>query len=127
MTPNHLLTLREGPYIVGDMTSKDMYCKRRWRHIQYLADLFWKRWRHEYLLTLQERQKWHVKGRNLSVGDVVLIIDENVPRCHWPLGRVDHVKLSQDGLVRSVTLKCGNSVLNRPVSKLILLYENDSI
>ncbi|XP_050687009.1 uncharacterized protein LOC126980771 [Eriocheir sinensis] len=68
LTPNHLLTLREGPYIFGNMTSKDMYCKRRWRHIQYLADLFWKRWRHECLLTLQERQKWHVKGRSLSVG-----------------------------------------------------------
>lgn len=86
LTPNHLLTLRDGPHDVGEMTSKDMYCKKRWRHIQYLADLFWKRRKHAYLLTLQERQKWHAKGRSLSVGNIVLLVNESVPKCQWPLG-----------------------------------------
>ena len=127
LTPNHLLTMREGPYVVGEMNSKDMYCKRRWRHIQYLADLFWKRWKQAYLLSLQERQKWHTKDRNLSVGDVVLVTDEGSPRCHWPLGRVCKVKVSQDGLVRSVTLKRGNAFVDRPISKLVLMCKDDSV
>lgn len=125
LTPNHLLIMRSSPLVVGKMEQTDMYCKKRWKQVQYLADIFWKRWLHEYLLTLQERQKWHVTGRNLQVGDVVLMMDENSPRCHWPVARVDAVKTGHDGLVRSVTVKRGKSVFDRPLSKLILLCKND--
>lgn len=85
------------------------YRKRRWRHIQYMADLLWKTWNQEYLVTQRERRKWFVKGRNLTAGDIVLLVEGNSPRCHWLLGRVIFVKQSGDGLVRSVTVKCGNS------------------
>lgn len=37
------------------------------------------------------------------------------------------VEVSQDGLVRSVTLKRGNTIVNRPVSKLVLMYKDDSV
>ena len=60
------------------------------------------------MLTLQERQKWHITSRNLQVGDVVLMMEENSPRCHWPVGRVDAVKMGRDGLLRSVTVRRGN-------------------
>ena len=96
------------PCVVGKMAQTDMYCRKRWRQVQYLADIFWMRWLHEYLLTLQERQKWHITSRNLQVGDVVLMMEENSPRCHWPVGRVDAVKMGRDGLLRSVTVRRGN-------------------
>lgn len=43
-----------------------------------MADLFWQRWTKEYLLLLQERQKWTSLKRNLKVGDIVLVVDPKV-------------------------------------------------
>lgn len=61
ITPNHLLLLREGPVPSGHFVDLIMYrCK--WRHVQYLADQFWKRWVKDYLPELQRRGKW-VNGR----------------------------------------------------------------
>ena len=36
----------------------DEYSRRRWRHIQYIANEFWVRWRKEFLWSLQSRHKW---------------------------------------------------------------------
>ena len=59
LTPNHLLMLKSNEsYPPGIFSKSDGYSKRRWRQIQFLADLFWKRWVREYLPTLQRRQKW---------------------------------------------------------------------
>lgn len=77
------------------------------------------------MLTQREGQKWFVKGRNLTVGDIVMLVEGNSPRCHWLIGCVISVKQSGDGLVRSVTVKCEKSFMTRPISKLILLCEND--
>lgn len=54
-----------------------------------------------------------------------MLVEGNSPRCHWLIGCVISVKQSGDGLVRSVTVKCGKSFMTRPISKLILLCEND--
>ena len=59
--------------------STDKY-KKCWRQAQYLSNIFWRRWVDEYLLSLQERQKWIRPRRNVAVGDLVLIADEHSPR-----------------------------------------------
>ena len=94
---------------------------RRWRHVQYLADQFWKRWVKEYLPTLQLRQKWLETKRNLQTNDVVLVMDDSLPRNSWPLGRVVKTFPGKDGLVRSVEVKTATNVLVRPIDKLCLL------
>ena len=122
LTPNHMLLLQprdEGSPGVFDQ--KDSFCRRRWRQIQYLADVFWRRWQHEYLSTLQLRQKWLQSSRNLNVNDVVLIMDDTSPRNWWPLGRVLETHPGPDGLVRSVKLVSRSGTLTRPVHKLCLL------
>ena len=54
LTPNHLLLMRQGPSAPSGLFEKaDNYSRRRWRHVQYLADTFWRRWIREYLPTLQ--------------------------------------------------------------------------
>ena len=76
LTPNHLLQLRSGPTLPpGQSVKQDMYCRRRWRQVQYCADVFWQRWIKEYLPTLQKRFKWLEKQRNVQLNDVVLIAD----------------------------------------------------
>ena len=58
LTPNHLLLFRPNNIMPpGVFSEDDMYCRRRWRQIQYLSNVLWKRWLSEYLPTLQERQK----------------------------------------------------------------------
>ena len=123
LTPNYLLLLRENVNLPpGLFTKEDQYTKRRWRQVQYLANTFWKRWIAEYLLTLQERQRWLKPRRNFCVGDVVLVVDERLQRGQWPLGRVTDTFKGKDGLVRSVMVKTkGNVELQRPIAKLCFL------
>ena len=100
-------------------------------------NVFWSRWKQEYLQSLQMRQKWTSHKLNLSPGDVVLMKDELQPRTKWPLARVEEVKTSKDGAVRSVKLLIGTrsldrrgkrmttrSYLERPVHKLVLLVRD---
>lgn len=80
LTPNHLLLMNTQPNIPPGVFDKDdQYARRRWRPIQYVANLFWTRWTREYLPLLQERQKWLTPQRNFSPGDIVLIMDESAP------------------------------------------------
>ena len=139
LTPNHLLTMKTKVLLPppGVFQSADIYCKRRWRRVQHLANEFWIRWRKEYMLTLQERQKWNRPRRNSKVGDIMLIRgDGEVSRNQWQLAKVVEVNESADGYVRSVKLLVADgtldnkgkrtkpaSLLDRPVQKLVLLHE----
>ena len=123
LTPNHLLLLRSGPTLPpGVFRKEDHYSRRRWRQVQYLSDVFWRRWLKEYIPSLQERQKWSRSTSNFEIGDVVLVVDENSPRNSWPLGRILEVKPNKgDGLVRRVTLRTKSAVLERSIDKIVLL------
>jgi hypothetical protein len=127
LTPNHLLLLRHAAVVPpGQFVQQDNYSRKRWRQVQYLSDVFWRRWTREYLPTLQLRQKWTKSARNIEVGDVVILMDDNTPRNTWPLGRVTEAFPGSDGLVRSVVIKTKSAVLTRPVHKLCLLEPIDS-
>lgn len=126
LTPNHLLLLKVKPELPPGVFHKDdQYVNRRWRQIQYLADVFWKRWCKEYLTQLQERQRWSSPGRNFCVGDVVLIVDDTSPRNSWPLGRIVETFPDGNRLVRQVKVKTKTSELCRPITKLCLLQESE--
>ena len=101
---------------------EDLYCRKRWCTVQFLADQFWVRWRKEYMLALQQRSKWNKQPPNLKPGDIVLVKDECKERNQWPLGLVDHVHPSGDGLVRKVTVTIGQSLYDRPVHKLVFIH-----
>ena len=48
LTPNHLLLLSHDTSLPpGLFVKSDMYSRRRWRQVQYLADVFWERWKKE--------------------------------------------------------------------------------
>ena len=125
LTPNHLLLFRSGEVsLPGIFGEKDTYVRRRWRHIQYVTNLFWKRWVPEYLTSLQERQKWLSPSKNVNVGDIVLVVDNN-HRNSWALGKVLKVYMDKHNLVRVVTVKTKSATLDRPISKLCVVLEAD--
>ena len=125
ITPNKLINLGDSP--LGIDVSSGSYSKSRWSQVQYMADQFWSRWKKEYLLSLQERQKWLRNKPNVKIGDIVLMINENLPRCHWNLARITDIRVSKDGLVRSVTVKSGSSFYERPLSKLVRILEDENL
>lgn len=126
LTPNHLLLLKTKPLIPpGVFDQKDTYSRRRWRQVQYMAELFWKRWTKEYLPDLQQRQKWLQPRRNVAVNDIVLVIDDSAPRSSWIMGRVIETIADSKGRVRQVQVKTSTNVLLRPITKLCLLLEAD--
>ena len=81
LSPNQILTMKTSIVLPppGKFQRNDVYMRPRWRRVQYLCNLFWSRWKLEYLPTLQERAKWNKVKRNLKVDDVVLVRDENAP------------------------------------------------
>ena len=108
----------------GIFTKEDNCSSRRWRQVQYLANVFWIR---EYLPSLQEWQKWNKTRKNLKVNNILLILDEKTPWCSLALGRIMEVYTNhKDGLVRSVKVKTSTSLLTLPVDKIILLESGEA-
>ena len=129
LTPNHLLTMKSKVLLPppGVFQRADVYCRKRWRAVQHLANEFWQRFRKGYLQIAQTRQKWNVVRRNVAVGDIVLVVEKDLPRNSWSKGRVVKVFPGKDGLVRHVDVKIAGSgtVLKRPIAKLINLIRAD--
>ena len=140
LTPNHLLTLKSSVILPppGNFVHEDMFLRKQWRRVQYIANEFWHRWKREYLTSIQVRQKWTRTRRDLAIGDIVMVLEDNLPRCKWQLARVIDIYPDTDGHVRKVKLAMSNknldnkgrragpaSFLERPIQKLILLVESD--
>ena len=129
LSPNMMLTMKTcQPTSPGEFSESDMYSRKQWRRIQYLAEQFWCRWRLEYLQALQSRQKWNQdQGRGVKLHDVVLLTDDDLPRSLWKLARVIDTYPGKDGRVRKVKLKLGQGHdLERPVHKLIVLVPSNT-
>lgn len=86
--PNDLVPLTPGHFIIGgplkaipEPDLQNIPCNRlsRWQRMQRVVQDFWSRWQKEYLPTLQKRYKWPGPQPNLSVGDMVLLQDDNLP------------------------------------------------
>ncbi|UYV79848.1 hypothetical protein LAZ67_18000908 [Cordylochernes scorpioides] len=86
ITPMHFLigtsSIGQPP---GQFYDADLRPDKRWRKTKRIADMFWTRWRKEYLPTLQRRTRWHDRVPDVQVGDMILVLDESLRRGHWPL------------------------------------------
>ena len=74
----------------------------------------------EYLPTLICRKKWQQEQPPLKVNDLVLIMENNLPRNIWEKGLVTRVLPGKDKHVRIVELREANGhVILRPSNKLV--------
>lgn len=123
LTPAHFLV---GGIITlspaSDVSSIPMSRLKRFTIVQSYMQQFWKRWSREYLPQLQRRGRWIKVTRNIKVGDLCLLRQENLPPTKWALVRVEQVHPGPDSIVRVVTLRnSSGTMFQRPVVKLSLL------
>ncbi|XP_052806575.1 uncharacterized protein LOC128235822 [Mya arenaria] len=122
LTPNHFLHGQCGGTFAPNVDKASANnLKKRWRYIQELLRHFWKRWFQEYLPTLVSRNKWYHGSRDFQPGDVVMVIDPDIHRGQWQLGRVVDVHPGRDQRVRVVDVRVGKTVVRRPITRVSIL------
>jgi hypothetical protein len=123
--------------------------RESYERVQWIVNEIWRVWLMDYLPTLMTRAKWQTRQRDAMVNDIVLVLDDNMPRGHWRMGRVVEVFRGKNGYVRSCRLRTirrkrfdkdgnimglrGDSTINpsdhkyidRPITRLVLLRAAD--
>uniref|UniRef100_A0A1X7VKF3 DUF5641 domain-containing protein n=1 Tax=Amphimedon queenslandica TaxID=400682 RepID=A0A1X7VKF3_AMPQE len=125
LTPGHFLIGRPLMTLPQQTQTKKLSLLKRWELCQTLVVHFWKRWSAEYLISLNRFNKWHSPSRNINVGDIVLLKEDNTLPSQWPLARIINTHPGNDGLVRVVTLKTSKGTYKRPITKLVVLLPID--
>ena len=82
--------------------------------------MFWRRWVREYLPILTIRRKWNSKSCNFKVGDLLIVMMKDMPRSHWPMGRVLERYGGSNDVLRVVKLNTASGKMIRTVSRLII-------
>lgn len=123
ITPAHFLIGHELTVIPEhNLICEKVNYVKRYRHLQFMGQQFWARWRIEYLHHLQLRSKWQFdKSPECHVGSLVMVKEDSVPPMRWPLGRIVEVHPGKDGAVRVVSVKMKGGVTKRAVAKVALL------
>lgn len=122
VTPGHSLigaSLQSVPE--PSILEEDEKLLTRWQTTTRIVQNFWKRWRTDYLHTLQNRPKWAEEQENLKAGDIVLLRHPDHPPCDWGMAKVIQVMPSKDQLVRQVKIQTQKTKLVRPITALCKL------
>ena len=74
LTSNHFLVGQLGGQFAPEALNHDEFLdpRKRWHRVLQLIGHFWKRWRREFLPSLNARGKWYHPKWNFRVDDVVL-------------------------------------------------------
>ncbi len=122
VTPNLLLMGRLDPSLPQAVYHEsELLSRRRWKHMQVLADQFWRQFIKYYLPNLQTRSKWQKDTDYLQPGMIVMILDPQLPRALWPVGQITNVFPGADGRVRTAEVKIKDRIYTRPAARLIKL------
>lgn len=132
MTSNidDLDVLTPGHFLIGEpittipqkvMEQSKASALTRWQLTHQIVQRVWKRWSTDYLHTLQQRRKWQQPNSNICLGDMVLMVEDNMPPAKWALGRVIEVHPGKDDKVRVVTIRTKDSTYKRSIVKIVKL------
>lgn len=125
--PNDIGTLTPAHFLVGESLicppeqnhlESNVNWLNRWQRVQQMTQFFWKRWKADYLNQLQTRVKWHHEKNAPQINDAVLILEENLPPAQWQTGHIVAVHPGDDGYIRVVSLKVGDNIIKRPITKI---------
>ena len=97
LTPSHLIYGRRiqslPDEIAEDPEENESSCYEIFRYLTEKLAHFWKRWRNEYLVNLREfhRAKSGRVVKQVQVGDVVTVFEENKKRGEWKIAVVENL------------------------------------
>ena len=132
LTPAHLLAGRRLLSLPDCRVNEDDFevsaehLTKRMNFLSRIVENFWKRWEREYLLELRNAHRYGERTSDtspLSVGDVVLVHDDNQPRGFWRLACVKSLIEGNDGHTRGAILTVISPgekriTLKRPLQRL---------
>ena len=124
LTPNHLVYGRQLHFDNYNDSLEDgvFDAHKRIEYLETVLNHFWNRWRSEYIPSLLEYQKLYKRQNKIisSIGDMVNIYDNKVPRHKWLFGRIYDVITGRDGTIRGAKLFVGKTkkTVERPINKL---------
>ena len=122
LCPNDMLLGRASSTVPQGPFKETRNPRHRVEFIQRIVDSFWKRWARDVFPTLIPRKKWHTERRNVRVGDVAVLSDDNkVIRGKSTICRVIEVYPGPDGRVRNVKVKTAESEYQRPITKIAVI------
>lgn len=106
-----------------DDVDRETLCRRLVYKLKLKEDLQ-KRFRSEYLGQLHLVQKRH-GGRKVTVGEVVLVGNDQDKRMDWPMGRVAEVIRGKDDKARLAKVITSKGIYLRPIQRLYPLECSD--
>ena len=137
LTPNNLKLITTGdrapvglfniPDKPGDIMEK----------IEEKYFLWYKVWNEFYLPLIMQRKKWHERSENLVSGDIVYFkLTESKMSADWRAGKVEEVKIGEDGYVRKVRIAYKDTsaqdsddwihrTVDRPVRNIVKIFSLD--
>ncbi|KAJ0181817.1 hypothetical protein K1T71_002539 [Dendrolimus kikuchii] len=122
LTPGHFLVgeplvlIPDANYEYANITSL-----KRWQLTQRMVQEFWRRWSREYLTQFLQRNKWKERTSEPEIGDIVLVKEDNLPPARWLYGIITDKHSGLDNVTRVVSLRCKDTIIKRPVSKIVKL------
>ena len=127
LTPGHFLIGR--PLIAfpePDLLDLSENRLSLWQRSQAYVQRIWKKWKTDYLSTLQARTKWTKRRDNIRIGTMVIVKEDNLPPQKWRLGRVAKVFHGTDGNIRVVTVRTKDGLFTRGIAKICVLPIQDN-
>ncbi|KRT86780.1 hypothetical protein AMK59_276, partial [Oryctes borbonicus] len=122
LTPGHFLIGGSLQAIPETPPEENFSLRSNYHHVQLLAQHFWKRWSGDYLHTLQQRSKWQLGSKSISLeGALVLLKEDNLPPMLWKMGRITRLFPGNDSVVRVVEIKTSGGIFKRAVNKVCIL------
>jgi len=105
--PDNLQVLTPGHFLIGtsllappDRNLIDLPVNRlsRWSYVQQMVQQLWKCWSQDYLHQLQQRNKWKDIRPNVTIDDLVLVREDNLPPLVWKKAVISDIHAGRDGL-----------------------------
>ena len=109
LSPAHFIypynEINSSTNIVPPIPESGESLRSAWNEVREILDIYWERWRKEYLTTLIQRKKWNNTRNDYKIGDIVLLTDDIQPREKWRITRIAEIKDSEDERQRRYILE----------------------
>ena len=79
------------------------------------------------IFSLNKITKWHYPNRNVAVGDIVILREDNIIPTKWPMAHVVQVFPGKDRLVRVVSVQTAQGTYTRPITKIAIILPSKTV